>query len=287
MATKVESKNYLPGYHSMQDIKEDAPSSWSSYYKDKKFSDHLYNTYMSRMTNGHLEHDKEKIKQMMLEHEAIFRKQVKILIYGMARSSGTGRSHFSVTREGSTQSDQNPLDNGVLRNDTKAPEHKPQKKRTFDLQLPADVYIDIEDTDGAGQMSTVESSHSASIFKNRNCSLYENDVELTLGSAHTEEHQISNSPTQVGISACSAVDLNKPTTEICCASPANSASVPEFSLKSHSKRNQGYHPSTKSKTSFVERRDKQQATSDLLYADGHTKSEWPVFNREPGNVSIS
>ncbi|URD94355.1 hypothetical protein MUK42_30479 [Musa troglodytarum] len=338
MATKVQSKSYLPGYHSMQDIKEDAPSSWSSYYKDKKFSDHLYDTYVSRLTNGHLEHDKEMIKRMMLEHEAIFRKQVYELhrlyrrqkdlmteirtsgfygssipaeaslsssfssqmrsectqkvpqmshltvgntSHGKTHFSGTGRSQFIVTREGSTQSDQIPLDNGVLRKDSKAPEHKPQKKRMFDLQLPADVYIDIEDTDGAGQMSTVESSHSASIFKNRNCSLHENDVKLTLGSAHTEEHQISNSPTQVGISACSQVDLNKPTTEICCESPANSASVQLFGLKSRSGRNHGYHPSTKSKTSFVERHDKQQTTSDLLYTDGHTKREWPVFVHEP------
>ncbi|CAL9078081.1 unnamed protein product [Musa acuminata var. zebrina] len=338
MATKVQSKNYLPGYHSMQDIKEDAPSSWSSYYKDKKFSDHLYNTYVSRLTNGHLEDDKEMIKRMMLEHEAIFRKQVYELhrlyriqkdlmteiqtrgfygssipaeaslssslssqmcsectqkipqmshltvgntSHGKTHFSGNGRSHFSVTREGSTQSDQIPLDNGVLLKDSKAPDHKPQKKRTFDLQLPADVYIDVEDTDGAGQMSTVESSHSASIFKNRNCSLYENDVKLTLGNARTEEHQIPNSPTQVGISACSTVDLNKPTTEICCESPENSASVQLFGLKSRSERNQGNHSSTKLKTSFVERHGKQQTTSDLLYTDGHTKREWPVFNHEP------
>lgn len=207
---------------------------------------------------------------------------------GKTPFAGTERSHFSFSREGNIRSDYFPSLNGASRKDTEALEYKPLKKRRFNLQLPADVCIDTEDTDGSVQTKIVESSHSASIFKNGNCSLYsENDLKLTLGSDHKEEYQILNSPTQFGISACSAVDLNKPIKEICYETPAKSASIQLLGLETHSNRNQEHLLSLRSKTNFIERHVNQQTTSDLLHKDVLTKREWPLFNHESGNVSIS
>ena len=79
MVMKVQGKYYLPGYNSMREIKEDARSSWSWYFQDKKFSEHLYNNHVPKLVDGCSEHDKGMIRRTMLEHEAIFRKQVKIL----------------------------------------------------------------------------------------------------------------------------------------------------------------------------------------------------------------
>ncbi|CAL9093640.1 unnamed protein product [Musa textilis] len=339
MVMKVQGKYHLPGYYSMQDIKEDARTSWSWFFQDKKFGEHLCNNHIPRLVDGCSEHDKGMIRRTMLEHEAIFRKQVyelhrlyriqkdlmnqfqirgyygsftpaeashsnsfssqmqsecteKILQIshlplgnsgdGKTPFAGTERSHFSFSREGNVRSDHFPSLNGASRKDTEALEYKPLKKRRFNLQLPADVYIDTEDTDGSVQTKIVESSHSsASIFKNGNCSLYsENDVKLTLGSDHKEEHQILNSPTQFGISACTTVDLNKPITEICYETPAKSASIQLLGLETHSKRNQEHLLSLRSKTNFIEQHVNRQTTSDLLYKDVLTKREWPLFNHE-------
>lgn len=41
-------------------------------------SGHLYSGFMLRPVNEYSEYDKEMLKQMMLEHETIFRKQVSI-----------------------------------------------------------------------------------------------------------------------------------------------------------------------------------------------------------------
>lgn len=72
----MQIKSYLPGYYPLQDVKEDA-NSWTSCYQDEKLSEHLYNSYMPRSVNDSAQ-DKEMLKQTMLEHEAIFRRQVKV-----------------------------------------------------------------------------------------------------------------------------------------------------------------------------------------------------------------
>lgn len=76
MATKLQGKNYLPGYCSTRDVDEDATSRWSSYYHGKKLSEHAYNGYVPWLVNECSEHDKEKLKRTMLEHEVIFQNQV-------------------------------------------------------------------------------------------------------------------------------------------------------------------------------------------------------------------
>ncbi|CAL9194388.1 unnamed protein product [Musa hybrid cultivar] len=338
MATKVQIKSYLPGYYHLQDVKEDA-SSWTSCYQDEKLSEHLYNSYMPKSVNDSAQ-NKEMLKRTMLEHEAIFRRQVYELhrlyriqkdlmneyqtrgfdgssILAEASQSNsfssqmhsecnkkmssqkshfpigriscrktpfgrTEKNHFCFTREGSIRSDQIPVLNEASRKDTKALDCQTLRRRMFDLQLPADEYIDIEDTDGYGLTNIAEVSPSASILKNGTCSLYsENDVKLSLGSNHREDCHISNSPTQICKSAYSIVDLNKLKTEVCFEAPVNLESVQLLVLKNHSSQNQEHHLSIGSNTSFLDGPGDQQAMSDLD-ADVHTKREWPFFIDDSG-----
>ncbi|XP_042498694.1 uncharacterized protein LOC122077028 [Macadamia integrifolia] len=79
MGTKVQCKSYLPGYHSMRDLNEDANNgSWPLYYEDKTLkSGQYYNGFLPRpYTDVFLGYEKEMMKQTMLKHEAIFRGQV-------------------------------------------------------------------------------------------------------------------------------------------------------------------------------------------------------------------
>ncbi|URE18232.1 hypothetical protein MUK42_11008 [Musa troglodytarum] len=202
---------------------------------------------------------------------------------------GTEKNQFCFTGEGSIRSDQIPVLNEASRKDTKALDCQSLRRRMFDLQLPADEYIDIEDTDGYGLTNIAEVSPSASILKNGTCSLYsENDVKLSLGSNHREDCHISNSPTQICKSAYSIVDLNKLNTEVCFEAPVNLESVQLLVLKNHSSRNQEHHLSIGSNTSFLDRPGDQQAMSDLD-ADVHTKREWPFFNHDsvPSSITTS
>ncbi|WOK99653.1 hypothetical protein Cni_G08365 [Canna indica] len=362
MATKVQSKSYLPGYYSMQDIKEDATSSWSSYFQEKKLTEHIYDTYVPRLVNGYSEHDKEMLKRTMLEHEAIFKKQVyelhrlyriqkdlmddiqtrgfhRSLIpqeashsnsfssqrqskhsekmaqmshlpvgntsYGKIPFAITERSHVIFKREDNVQSAQIPLlsgasqndaeaDNvqsaripllsGASQNDAEAVDYKPQKKRTFDLQLPADVYIDIEDSDGSGQMNIAEPSYSASIYKNGTSPLYsENDMKLTVGNSQKVGCQVLNSVTRIDKSACGTVDLNEPTTKVSSESPATQL----HGLKANNDYNQEHYSSIRSNTTFMTRHGDQQMPSDLLHRDIYTKGGWPFFNHESGKNRIA
>ncbi|KAL2546706.1 Plant protein of unknown function [Forsythia ovata] len=79
MGTKVHCKSYLPGYYSMRDLNEDSSSSsWPLFYGDDNVtSGQYYNGFMPRtITDRCLGHDKDALKQKMLEHETIFKNQV-------------------------------------------------------------------------------------------------------------------------------------------------------------------------------------------------------------------
>nr|XP_010936384.1 uncharacterized protein LOC105056020 [Elaeis guineensis]XP_010936385.1 uncharacterized protein LOC105056020 [Elaeis guineensis]XP_019709918.1 uncharacterized protein LOC105056020 [Elaeis guineensis] len=76
MGTKVQCKSYIPGYYPMTNLNKDSDSSWSRYHEDKTFSGPLYNGFKVSPVNEHSEYDKEMLKRTMLEHEAVFRKQV-------------------------------------------------------------------------------------------------------------------------------------------------------------------------------------------------------------------
>ncbi|KAI0498038.1 hypothetical protein KFK09_021279 [Dendrobium nobile] len=87
MGTKVHYRSYFPGHDKMRDLNADAGNSWPSFYISKTPSKHLYNGCFPSPSTGHSECDKEILKQTMLEHEAIFRKQVYELhrLYGIQK----------------------------------------------------------------------------------------------------------------------------------------------------------------------------------------------------------
>ncbi|MQL87407.1 hypothetical protein Taro_019945, partial [Colocasia esculenta] len=76
MGTKVHCKSYLPGYYSMRNINENPNSSWPRYYEDRTLNGQFCNGFSPRPLNEYLDYDKEALKQTMLRHEEIFRKQV-------------------------------------------------------------------------------------------------------------------------------------------------------------------------------------------------------------------
>jgi hypothetical protein len=79
MGTKVQCKGYLPGYYTMRDLNENSNScSWSLYYGDKtSVNGQYYNDFLPRAaTDSYPGYDKDAVKHMMLEHEAIFKNQV-------------------------------------------------------------------------------------------------------------------------------------------------------------------------------------------------------------------
>ncbi|XP_047150014.1 uncharacterized protein LOC124822090 isoform X1 [Vigna umbellata] len=75
MGTKVQS---LPGYYSMRDLNEESSScGWPLYYGDKTLANGHYHNYLpSAAADACPTHDKDVVKQTMLEHEAIFKNQV-------------------------------------------------------------------------------------------------------------------------------------------------------------------------------------------------------------------
>ncbi|KAG6505797.1 hypothetical protein ZIOFF_038162 [Zingiber officinale] len=334
MATKVQGKNYLPGYFFLHDVKEDT-SSWSGYYRDKQLSVNLNNGYIARSAFGFSEHDKVMLKQTMLEHEVIFHKQVyelhrlykiqKDLMtefqtkgfhgypivpevshsnpfatqigqecpekkpqmahfigntnHGKTPLAGIERFHFSSRKEGSVHSSPISLFNGVSEKDDKELDYLPRKRRKFDLQLPADVYIDIDDTEGSNKKNFSEHSYSAKDPKNGACSLYfENDVKLSLGSTHKEDHNVVNSPIHTNMST-DIVNLNAPTTDVDFGGPSDSASVQFLGSRMQSQWNKLHHSSVRSYTSISDGRGDQLTTSDYLYTDVDRKRGWPGKHR--------
>ncbi|KAJ1389819.1 hypothetical protein SESBI_37939 [Sesbania bispinosa] len=76
MGTKVQN---LPGYYSMRDLNDESSScGWPLFYGDKTPTNgKYYNNYLpSASTDACSAYDKDVVKRMMLEHEAIFKNQV-------------------------------------------------------------------------------------------------------------------------------------------------------------------------------------------------------------------
>ncbi|KAI3452883.1 hypothetical protein Pfo_009546 [Paulownia fortunei] len=209
MGTKIHCKSYLPGFYSMRDLNEDSSSSsWPLFYGDKTVPNgQYYNGFMPRtLVDGYPGHDKDALKQKMLEHEAVFKNQVCELhrLYRIQRdmmeevkrkelhkhrasmepasssslqgsqlptedarkwhmagfpllNSSYGRtsisgveivnSPMSCTKGNTTQLGQFPFQNGSTSKDSEALDPRPLKvrKKLFDLQLPADEYMDTQE----------------------------------------------------------------------------------------------------------------------------------------------
>ncbi|XP_019709246.2 uncharacterized protein [Elaeis guineensis] len=353
MGTKIQCKSYLPGYHPMIDLNENAKGCWSRCYEDNMLSRHLCNGFMLRPVNEYLEHDKEMLKQTMLEHEAIFRKQVYELhrlyriqrdlmdecqkkgLYRYSIPSDTSQSNsfssqmpcegttkiwkmshlpvvntsydrasFATTddmrssnflKEGSVQSGPISLENGVsLKGGELNSKLQKSTRRMFDLQLPADVYIDGEDSERSGKKDFADSSSRITVLPGRTCSAdHENDVKLTLctglGPYCKKDNKIPNSWTQKGLSAQSLADLNKSIKDICFEGAADSTSNHFLGLRNHSEENQGHKLSSKSNTNFLglqsaffkDGHGDEGSSSSFLHADkGEIRREWPFFNSE-------
>ncbi|KAG1347854.1 hypothetical protein COCNU_06G016830 [Cocos nucifera] len=338
----------------MIDLNENAKSCWSQYYEDNMLSRHLCNGFMLRPVNEYFGHDKEMLKQTMLEHEAIFRKQVYELhrlyriqrdlmddcqkkgMYRYSIPSNTSQSNsfssqmpcegttkiwkmshlpvvktsydkapFATTKdmrsslnflnEGSVQSGPISLENGVsLRDGEFNSKLQKSTRRMFDLQLPADVYIDSEDSERSGKKDFADSSSRITVSPSRTCSADpENDVKLTLctglGPCCKKDNKIPNSWTQKGLSAQSLADLNKSIKDICFEGAADSTSNHFLGLRNHSEENQGHKLSSKSNTNFLalqsafskDGHGDEGSSSSFLYADkGEIRREWPFFNSE-------
>ncbi|OVA11933.1 Protein of unknown function DUF863 [Macleaya cordata] len=247
MGTKVQCESYYPGYYPMRDLNEDASSSsWSLYHEDKTLNNgNYYNSFLPRpTTDGYPEYNKEVLKQTMLQHEAIFRKQVfelhrvyriqmelmdevkrkergKYLLPVEASQSSPFSSHMqsedaqktwhipslpSADSAGSRasasgtdnmqpilefikvsgmQASPVPMQNGGSLKDSELLESKSKPpRRMFDLQLPADEYIDSEEGEPIQKGKVSEVSAVASYPLKRNCGLPpESDVNLSLGSS--------------------------------------------------------------------------------------------------------
>ncbi|XP_062212472.1 uncharacterized protein LOC133913357 [Phragmites australis] len=76
MGAKVEGESYMPGFYATGDLNVEANGRWTPYYEEKTSNGQFCNGYTTKPTNGYSEFDKEMLKHTMLEHEAIFRKQV-------------------------------------------------------------------------------------------------------------------------------------------------------------------------------------------------------------------
>ncbi|KAJ6827839.1 uncharacterized protein M6B38_365270 [Iris pallida] len=240
MGTKVQSENYLSLNHLMRNMNEDPSGHFphSSDDSDETLSDDLYDGCMLTPVNGYSAYDREMLKQAMLEHEAVFRKQVwelhrlyriqKSLMdelknqdlyqvpvemetsgcytYSSQMSYETKQNiwqmphlttiNTSYNREAVVGTDNvNPSLNLMQSNEVSTEKGsslaggklldcklKNHPKRTIDLQLPADVYIDTEDSERTNREDMFRTSfratgHVSSVYDVED----EREVKLTLG----------------------------------------------------------------------------------------------------------
>ncbi|CAN6470152.1 unnamed protein product [Victoria cruziana] len=236
MGAKVQCNGYLPAYYHMKDLNDDVRSAiCSQFYEDKIFRGGQYcNGFMQQSTDGCSEYDKEALKQTMLKHEAIFRKQVselhrlyrvqrdlmndlkrnKISTYSLQMEAvsdsqqflqinsidssriwqasmpsviGSSSSRLSVSdikractpldflKDNSVQTVPIPTHN--IKQEVCGPlnlQRNKNARRSIDLQLPADEYIDIEDDELSVKEVKVP-DHDV---------VPESEVKLTLGTGY-------------------------------------------------------------------------------------------------------
>ncbi|KAF8389763.1 hypothetical protein HHK36_024282 [Tetracentron sinense] len=275
MGTKVQHKSYLPEYYSMRDLNEDAnSSSWPTYYEDRNLNRGLYyNRFLPRPpTDAYLGHDREVLKQTMLKHESIFRKQVLELhrLYKIQRDlmdeikkkelheyqipvetshsspfapqmpSEDARKMWHVNslplvtstctqlsfsdadnmkaplnfiKGHSMQAGPVPVQNGVSSKDCELEtKSKKFRRRFFDLQLPADEYVDSEEGECFEEEKVFGVSMEASYPPKKNCEVASgSDVKLSLGSGGNAGCQGDASRSDICLRSTNGLaDLNEP-----------------------------------------------------------------------------
>ncbi|KAF5203100.1 putative T-box transcription factor [Thalictrum thalictroides] len=239
MGTKVHCKSYFPGYCSMRDLNEDADSgSWPIYHEDRRLMvGQYYNDFLPRPpTDGYSEYDKEVLRQTMLKHEATFKTQASQSMYHSSSSQRpsehafkmwdiSGKPSCSKPSFSGTENRQSPselvksssmqdhsITNGSFR-DCRLLDSNSEKlpRRMFDLQLPADQYIDNEE----GESNEGEKVHTL-----------DNNVNWSLGSGRTLKCQDTSLKSDLPFrNKQSFTDLNHP---IQGEEAASSASVSNF-----------------------------------------------------------
>lgn len=76
MGTEVHFRSYFPEHDNMRDLNADVGNHLPSFYINNTLNVHLYNDCLPSPSTGQSDYDKQMLKRTMLEHEAIFRKQV-------------------------------------------------------------------------------------------------------------------------------------------------------------------------------------------------------------------
>ncbi|XP_077211473.1 uncharacterized protein LOC143846795 [Tasmannia lanceolata] len=360
MGTKVQSKNCLLEHFFMGDLNGDANTgNWSPFYGDKMFTNaQYYNGFTQRPVDVYLDYDKELLKQTMLRHEAIFRKQVcelhrlyriqrdlmsdlqrkelhkysisaftsqsnpissqvpcedtqtiwKMPTFSMVNSgccapsiSGTNiQSPLNFLKESIVQAGSRPMQNGSSVNDCDLSDSKPRKflRRTFDLQLPADEYIVIEDGEGIEEEKVREVSLAATYSFNRICGVEpDSDLKLTLstgGHARTSgDSSKSGQHLQNSLHTHYLADLNEP---IRGNEGAEAPGSPNFvgPVASHeviqgelsAKPNLSILGSPRDFFQGNQKEKDHRTFSNLLQAENEgTRREWLSFNLEPGKTN--
>ncbi|XP_027361275.1 uncharacterized protein LOC113869242 [Abrus precatorius] len=269
MGTKVQN---LPGYYSMRDLNEESSScGWPLFYGDKSLTNgQYYNNYLpSANVDACSAYDKDVVKRMMLEHEAIFKNQVNELhrLYGIQKDlmnefkrkdlhrnqipveasfstcpltsqvttedghkwhiSGfpVGNSTCAKTSVSGVEGTHSPLGsikgisqqaslfpspNGCSSKDIEVLESRPSKvrRKMFDLQLPADEYIETEESE---KFSNEKISGPSLFHPDRNCkSGRESNGKLFCGNGGQIGKQDISRPEQSLRRRNSLADLNEP-----------------------------------------------------------------------------
>lgn len=174
MGTKIYCESYFPGhlYHSMNNTNEiPTNSNWPLFYGNKSIQNgqHCNGILLGTVANSLSGYEKDALKQMMLMHEAAFKHQVSELhrLYKVQKEimieiKRTELYKFQVPIETPPPSSsfvyQAPCKDALMKwhktpfptvdsNDREVLESRPSKarKRLFDLHLPADKYIDVEE----------------------------------------------------------------------------------------------------------------------------------------------
>lgn len=226
--------------------------------------------------------------------------------YSRPSFSGTEdkRSPLHFLKETKVQSDSSPIQNGVIVYDSELLDTKVKKsqKRTFDLQLPADVYIDSEDGEGIEMGKTHEVSLGSLYYQNKNYGVKPgSNMKLSLGSSEKPSYGGDDKKMDSHLSSsqhthCLA-DLNEPIQEIFNEEASASSSIDRLSPVICSKEIEGQQAPMKqnlsifglSKDFFQDNqkcRDKR-SLSNLTYSENEEyKREWLSYNIEAGMNSF-
>ncbi|KAL6623532.1 hypothetical protein ACP70R_033411 [Stipagrostis hirtigluma subsp. patula] len=224
MGTKVECKNYLPGYIDMADSSVNSNGNLLPFrYHENRPSRHISAKLTIISANGSIDYDKELLKRTMLEHEATFRKQVyelhrlyktqKDLMAQFQREESNSSPSYLDTSQPSYLS-QTPSDNlktaWQAEHDLKqssvylmkgtgsqySANGTPLKnnnvrssKKMLDLQLPAHVYADDDEVEILDEKPSKSMPWTSGSVLGGNAKLNHGSSE---GSSHVERSWITD-----------------------------------------------------------------------------------------------